>query len=134
MKQKMEMENLEERKEVDKELLQDVLSNPSLIKWVSLNGCDNIKDELPKEFKEFIQTTKNSLFLLESSNVAGIITNANFNGKAIARYSLEYLNKIAKILGEDAVLVVFKENFPAVIQNKNNLCILAPRVANSDED
>ena len=125
----METEQTEKK---DLEFLGKVLSNKPLLKFVALNGADNIKEEIPNDFKECLSTNEDSLMLMSKDNVNALITEARFTGKALVTLSLERLNEITKIMNhtkdKEAVLKIVKEDYPAFICGDNNVMILAPKI------
>ncbi|MEK6829429.1 MAG: hypothetical protein AABY15_04830 [Nanoarchaeota archaeon] len=112
--------------------LKGILANPSLIKWVKVWGVDGLSDhKIPEEIKLELQET--SLKLTDSENVKMLVTNARFEGKAIASFSLEQLKEIIQVMGDNGSLKVLKADFPAVVvaegeNGESNCVILAPRV------
>ena len=133
--QQMEQEN----KEKDFEFIQNILGNEQLLKWVSVNGAEGLQEEIKIPFQEQIKITKHSLALMDKDNVKMLVSNAFFRGKPIARFSLDRLMEIHKILGKDADLLIVKEDNPCIIQKRdkdgyNNIVILAPKITDTEDD
>lgn len=133
MKQKMQMvaQPLNEQNNIeqsDLDIIKDLLGNENVIKWVALNGAENINQKIP--LKEELTTNANSLVFMDLENVSALVTNAQVKAKPYAIYSIEKLMQIGRILGKDARLCIFKENYPAVIEEsvKKTCVVLAPRV------
>ena len=116
----------------DMEIIKELLSNENFIKMVAMNGADNISQKIP--LKEDIKANENSIVIMDKTNVYAMVTNSKLKTEPIAKYSISYLIEISRILGKDATLLILKENYPAVIEAKNDktgtndLMILAPRI------
>lgn len=137
MKRIQTVQQIEQNK--DFEFIQTVLGNEQLLRWVGVNGVDGLQEEIKTPFKEQIKTTRYSLGLMDKDNVKMLVSNSIFKGKPIARYSLDRLMEIHKILGKDADLLIVKEDNPCIIQKKDkdgcsNTVILAPKLTDTEDD
>ncbi|MEK6881044.1 MAG: hypothetical protein AABY22_15605 [Nanoarchaeota archaeon] len=126
-----------EQKKIDFEWLKGILSNLKLLKWVVVFTAEGLKDDTEKTletFKEKIIYSKDSLVLMDNSNVCMLITNAELKGEPIAKYSLEYINSIIKIMGTEGSISIYEKDYPSFLEfkddNKSNVVVLAPRVGN----
>ena len=139
MKRMQTVQQIEQNKEKDFEFIQNILGNEQLLKWVSVNGAEGLQEEIKIPFQEQIKITKHSLALMDKDNVKMLVSNAFFRGKPIARFSLDRLMEIHKILGKDADLLIVKEDNPCIIQKRdkdgyNNIVILAPKITDTEDD
>ena len=139
MKRMQTVQQIEQNKEKDFEFIQTVLGNEQLLKWVSVNGAEGLQEEIKIPFQEQIKITKHTLTLMDKDNVKMLVSNAFFRGKPIAKFSLDRLMEIHKILGKDADLLIVKEDNPCIIQKRdkdgyNNIVILAPKITDTEDD
>lgn len=137
MKKIQTVQQMEQKK--DYEFIQNVLGNEQLLRWVSINNAEGLQEEIKTPFKEEIKTTEYSLSLISKDNVKMLVTNAFFKGKSIARFSVDRLIEIQKVLGKDSDLLIVKEDYPCIIQKRDkdgysNLVILAPKMTDTEDD
>src|SRR3990167_6356498 len=118
MKQELEQENKR-----DFEWLKSLLSNIKMLKWVAVHSAEGLKEDIGKSiepFEEKIKYNNNSISLMDKENISMLITNAELKGEPIARYSLEKINSIIKIMGAEGTISIYSKDYPSFLEFKDN--------------
>jgi len=123
--------------ETEVQKMTNFLSNKSLLLWVAKFGA-SLRNQVPLRD---ITPTKDSLVLMDESNIKGMVTNCKFSGEVHSKYSLKQIVELARIMGDEAELLISpEENSPCIVRKKREgrsqdcLVIIAPKVGEENDE
>jgi len=95
---------------MDKNKLKEILNNVVLLKFIKVNSADNLLEDnkLAKE-KFGIETSEDSISVMDTTATKMIVTSANFDEKnALVKFNLKQLQSLIDCVGSSGELIIPK--------------------------
>lgn len=115
-------------KKMELENLKQMLNNLNLLKWVKKFSADNLLEDnsLAKE-KFNINSSENSVSIMDTTATKLFITNANFDGEEIVRFDIGQLASLIELVGTKGELIIPKSSINEMIAKVNeDIIIVCP--------
>lgn len=115
---------------MDRTQIKSLLNNLTLLKWVKKFTCDNLLEDNKMADKFSVKAGKDSISIMDASATKLLVTNAEYEGKELVRFSLKQLNELLEVVGKEGeVIIPEKSQMNEMIAKiGTNIAVICPLV------